>query len=141
MKKLLICMAAFVFLVGASMNVQAQKRGKGGREKAIHHHVKHDHHARHDHKYKDKHKHAYLKIKHKEVHHRGHDKWYNGKRFHRHRTEYVYFPAYRTYYDPYRRGYVYMHNHAWVFAPTMPSFMLGLNFDAVQVQFAAQLPL
>ncbi|MGK6351680.1 hypothetical protein [Parapedobacter sp. DT-150] len=71
---------------------------------------------------------------------RDHDRWYYDQRFYR-RSEYVYFPAYRTYYDPYRRGYIYRRNNAWVFAPTMPSVMVGLNLGSVNVQFMANLPL
>lgn len=89
--------------------------------------------------YRDRDK-AYRKyIKKRSKRYRDHDAWYYGPRFHR-RTEYVYFPAYRTYYDPYRRGYVYWHNNAWIFAQSMPSFMMGLNLGTVNVQFMANLP-
>lgn len=87
---------------------------------------------------RDKEYRAYIKKRNKRY--RDHDAWYYGPRFY-HRSEYVYFPAYRTYYDPYRRGYVYWHDRAWVFAPTMPSFLVGLNLGAVNVQFMANLPM
>jgi len=152
MKKLLICIAAFVFLLGSTFDANAQKRGKGHWEKERKEYAKHhkkrerDFHgdAKYNHSYRkhyDRRDHAYRKyVKQKGLRYRDHDAWYYGKRFH-YRTEYVYFPAYRTYYDPYRRGYVYRRNHAWVFAPTMPSFMVGLNVDALNVQFTATVPL
>ncbi len=152
MKKLLICIAALVFILGTAFDASAQKRGKGHwskerkeyvkyqkkREKAFHRYVKHD---RSYNRYYEGRDQAYKRYaKGKGLRYRDHDHWYYGKRFHHH-TEYVYFPKYRTYYDPYRRGYVYRHNSAWVFAPTMPSFMVGLDIGALNVQFMANLPL
>ncbi len=152
MKKLLICIAALVFMLGATVDANAQKRGKGHRDKdrkeyakhhkkrdkAFHKSAKYDNSYR---KYYEKRDRAYRKyVKQKGHRYRDHDAWYYGKQFH-HRTEYVYFPAYRTYYDPYRRGYVYRRNNAWVFAPTIPSFMAGLNVGALNVQFMANVPL
>lgn len=151
MKKLLICIAALVFMLGATVDANAQKRGKGHRDKdrkeyakyqkkrdkAFHKSAKYDHSYR---KYYEKRDRAYRKyVKQKGHRYRDHDAWYYGKRFHQ-RTEYVYFPAYRTYYDPYRRGYVYRRNNVWVFAPTIPSFMAGLNVGALNVQFMANVP-
>lgn len=152
MKKLLICIAALVFVLGSSVDANAQKRGKGHRdkerkeyvkfhkkrEKAYHNYAKHDHSYRKYYEARDRAYKRYAKAK--GLRYRDHDDWYYGRRFHRH-TEYVYFPRYRTYYDPYRRGYVYRRNSAWVFAPTMPSFMVGLDIGALNVQFMANLPL
>lgn len=163
MKKLLITIVALAFVVGTTIDANGRGRGKGHRGKHkseyVKQHRKHDkaYHkeARYDQsyrKYHEKRDREYLKyyekrdheyrnyVKQKKHHYRDHDAWYYGKRFH-HRSEYVYFPAYRTYYDPYRRGYVYRSHHAWVFAPAMPSFMARLNIGALNVQFMANLPL
>lgn len=153
MKKLLICIVALVFSLIAVTDANAQKRGKGHREKDrkeyAKYHKKRDkvthRHARNiDRSYREYYKErdkAYRKyIKRKGGHYRDHDAWYYDRRFHR-RTEYVYFPAHRTYYDPYRRGYVYRRNNAWVFTHTMPTFMAGLNIGAVNVQFMANVPM
>ncbi|GGH02704.1 hypothetical protein GCM10007415_43520 [Parapedobacter pyrenivorans] len=163
MKKLVIGIAALAFILGTGLEANAQRRGEGHQgkhkkeyakqyrkqDKAFH---KHDRYDRSSQKYYEKRDRAYHKYyekrdreyrkyaKQKRHHYRDHDAWYYGKRFH-HRSEYVYFPAYCTYYDPYRRGYVYRSHNAWVFAPTMPSFMVGLNVGALNVQFMANLPL
>src|SRR5436309_1608655 len=39
----------------------------------------------------------------------------------------VYFRDYKTFYDPYRGGYVYMRNGRWNFSSNVPSFMLNVN--------------
>ncbi|WP_262248532.1 hypothetical protein [Parapedobacter soli] len=152
MKKLLIGIVALAFVVGMTLEADAQGRGKDHRG----HHKKEyaKKHQKHDKaywKYAEKRDREYRKfyekrdreyrkyVKQHKRHYRDHDDWYYGKRFH-HRSEYVYFPKYRTYYDPYRRGYVYRQNNAWVFAQTMPSFMMGLNVGALNVQFMANLP-
>ncbi len=153
MKKLMIYAATLVFAVAVASEANAQGRGKGHREKDRKEYVKYQkkqHKAVHRHardidrsyrKYYQERDKAYRKyVQQRGVKYRDHDAWYYGKRFHR-RTEYVYFPAHRTYYDPYRRGYVYQRNHAWVFTHTMPSFMAGVNLGAVNVQFMANLPL
>jgi len=152
MKKLMIYAIALVFVLGANIDANAQKRDRGHRERDRKEYARYDRkrdkafqkHARYDHSYRRHYEgrdHAYRKyVKRKGIRYRDHDAWYYGKRFHR-RTEYVYFPAYRTYYDPYRRGYVYRHHGAWVFAHTMPSFMVGLNLGALNVQFMANVPL
>jgi len=152
MKKLMIYAIALVFVLGANLDANAQKRDRGHRERERKEYAKYHRkkdkafqkHARYDHSYRRHYEgrdHAYRKyVKRKGIRYRDHDAWYYGKRFH-HRAEYVYFPAYRTYYDPYRRGYVYRHRGAWVFAHTMPSFMVGLNLGALNVQFMANVPL
>lgn len=154
MKQLMIYAAVAVFSVATMSEASAQGRGRGhDRDKGRKEYVKF-HEKRHKAAYKrdkeiaksyreyykerDK---AYREhIKHSNKRYRDHDRWYYDRRFHR-RSEYVYFPAYRTYYDPYRRGYVYLHNSRWVFAPTMPSFMVGVNLGTVNVQFMANLPM
>ncbi|MFB2119589.1 hypothetical protein [Parapedobacter sp. 2B3] len=153
MKKLAIVIAAFAFIMGTTLEADAQGRGKDRRGKQKKEYVKHHqkqekaywkYAKKRDHEYRkfyEKRDREYRKyIKQKRHHYRDHDDWYYGKRFY-HRSEYVYFPKYRTYYDPYRRGYVYHRNNAWVFAHTMPSFMMGVNIGGLNVQFMANLPL
>jgi len=153
MKKLIIYVVAILFGAVATTEVNAQGRGNDRRVKGKKEYVKY-HEKRQKAAYKrdkeiaksyqayyktrEKAYRDYVKRQHKRY--RDHDKWYYDRRFHR-RTEYVYFPAYRTYYDPYRRGYVYRHRNAWVFAPTMPSFLVGVNLGNVNVQFMANLPI
>ena len=151
MKRLLIGIMALVFTAGVSVDADAQGRGHGnghgnnghGRYvRARKAYVQHyDNHRGQSFKYADQREKAYRKyIKETHKHYHDHDAWYHGKRF-EHRSEYVYFPAYHTYYDPYRRGYLYRHSNTWVFSPTMPSFFAGVNVGALSVQFMANLPL
>lgn len=160
MKKLLIGIAVLGFIAGATLEADAQRRGSGHRgnhkkeyakkyrkdDKAFHKRDKAywKHAEKRDReylKYYEKRDREYRKyVKQRNHRYRDHDDWYYGRRFH-HRSEYVYFPKYRTYYDPYRRGYVYRRNNAWVFAQTMPSFMAGVNIGGLSVQFMANIPL
>lgn len=163
MKKVLIAIAALLCITGTTLETNAQGRGNGHKNHHKKEHVKqHRKHGKAAHrsaqhekaywKHVEKREREYLKyyekrdreyrkyVKQRNQRYRDHDAWYYGKRFH-HRSEYVYFPAYRTYYDPYRRGYVYRQNNAWVFAPTMPSFLAGVNIGALNVQFMANVPL
>lgn len=150
MKNFLIGIVTLALIGGTTLEAAAQGRGhhKHARKEYVKHYQKQRKHA---HKYAEKRNKEYYKyyekrdkeyrkyIKNQHKRYRDHDNWYYGRRFH-HRTEYVYFPAYRTYYDPYRRGYVYQRNNAWVFAPNMPSVMAGVNIGALSVQFQANLP-
>ena len=151
MKKLLTGILVLVLMAGTAVEVDAQGRGhhKNARKEYVKHYQKRQKDAykyvekrnKEYRKYYEKREKEYLKyVKNQHKHYRDHDSWYYGPRFHHH-TEYVYFPTYRTYYDPYRRGYVYQRNNAWVFAPTMPSVMAGVNIGALDVQFMANLPL
>lgn len=91
-------------------------------------------------KYYEKREKEYAKyIKKKNKKYRDHDSWYYAPKFYN-RSEYVYFPKYKTYYDPFRRAYVYKNKNKWVSVPTMPSFMVGLNIGGLQMQFIKDLP-
>ncbi|SFS98698.1 hypothetical protein [Sphingobacterium wenxiniae] len=151
MKRFLIGIIALALIAGTALEADAQGRGHGKhmRKEQVKHDRKLQKHAykyaekrdREYRKYYEKREKEYRKyVKNQHKRYRDHDKWYYGPRFY-HRTEYVYFPEYRTYYDPYRRGYVYQRHNAWVFAPTMPSVMAGINIGGLQVQFMANLPL
>ncbi|WP_353182939.1 hypothetical protein [Parapedobacter lycopersici] len=161
MKKLVIYVVAIVFGIMSFSDAYAQRgRGHGrgnGKEHPKYRHERGGHHyangghyrvreydGRRGNSYREYYRErdkAYRKyVKQRGKRYRDHDAWYYGPRFY-HRSEYVYFPAYHTYYDPYRRGYVYRQHNAWVFAQAMPSFMVGLNLGSVNVQFMANLPM
>lgn len=163
MRNLALAIATIAFMVGMTLEADAQGRGNGHRGKhkkeyaAKHRKYDKGFHKRANNnkaywKYAEKRDREYRKyyekrdreyrkyVKQRGHRYRDHDDWYYGERFH-HRNEYVYFPKYRTYYDPYRRGYVYRRNNAWVFAQTMPSFMMGVNIGGLNVQFMANVPL
>lgn len=62
----------------------------------------------------------------------------------RHRYQgnhHVYFRDYRTFYDPYRGGYVYWTNSRWVFSPTVPAFLAHVNLNTARIQLMADIPL
>lgn len=61
---------------------------------------------------------------------------------HRYRArQHVYFPDYRFFYDPYRRGYAYWYHNGWVFSPTMPGYMVGVDMGKVRIQVLNGIPL
>lgn len=153
MKRLLIGIVALAFIAGTAFEVDAQGRGRGHGKHMRKEYTKHyEKQRKHAYKYAEKRDREYRKyyekrekeyrkyVKNQHKRYRDHDNWYYGPRFY-HRNEYVYFPEYRTYYDPYRRGYVYQRNNAWVFAQTMPSVMAGVNIGGLSIQFMANLPL
>ncbi len=153
MNKLMIYVAVLIFSTVTITEAYAQGRGRGHHRKAKKEYAKHyekqrKHTYRYakerdkaDRKYYEKREKAYRKYaKHHHKRYRDHDDWYYDRRFHR-RSDYVYFPKHRTYYDPYRRGYVYRRHNDWVFDRAMPSFMVGLDLGRVNVQFMGRLPL
>lgn len=56
--------------------------------------------------------------------------------YHRH----VYFPDYHAFYDARRHGYVYRNRGRWIFTQTLPSFMVGLNWNNVRIQYLQGVP-
>lgn len=56
-------------------------------------------------------------------------------------TQHVYFPDYRFFYDPHRHGYAYWYNNGWVFSPTMPGYMTGIDMGKVRIQVLNGIPL
>lgn len=68
-----------------------------------------------------------------------HERWYYSPKFY-HRDDYVYFPKYKAYYDPYRRGYVYQNKKGWMFSPTRPVFLANIDLGKVNIQFVGKLP-
>lgn len=55
--------------------------------------------------------------------------------------QHVYFPDYYTFYDPYRNGYVYWGSNAWVFSPTIPSFLATIDLGRARIQIMGDVPL
>ncbi len=53
----------------------------------------------------------------------------------------VYFPDYYTFYDPRRNGYVYWNNNAWIFSPSVPSFLATVDLGRARVQVLGDIPL
>ncbi|RKO70724.1 hypothetical protein D7322_15760 [Sphingobacterium puteale] len=53
----------------------------------------------------------------------------------------VYFRDYKTFYDPYRNGYVYMRNGKWSFSASVPSFMLNVNLGAANIRVVKDVPI
>jgi len=150
MKKLMIGIVALALMSSVVFEADAQgkRHHKNARKEYVKHYQKQHKHAykyaeKRDREYRkhfEKREKAYVKyVKSQHKRYRDHDSWYYSPRFY-HKTAYVYFPTYRTYYDPYRRGYVYQRNNAWVFAPTMPAVMAGVNVGGLSVQFMANLP-
>lgn len=55
--------------------------------------------------------------------------------------QHVYFPDYYAFYDPYRNGYVYWNNSAWIFSAVPPPYMSGVNLNRARVQIISDIPL
>lgn len=153
MKRSTIYIVALVFslFIVTDLNAQGHGNGNRGRGKKEYvkrhkdHHKVYQRHAKgHEKSYKeyyksrDKSYRNYIKSSGKRY--RDHDAWYYNKRFH-HRSEYVYFPKYRTYYDPYHRRYIYRRHNSWAYSPVMPSFMVGLDFGNLNIQLMGDLPI
>jgi len=55
-------------------------------------------------------------------------------------NRHVYFPDYHAFYDARRHGYVYRHGGRWIFTQALPSFMVGLNWNNVRIQYLQGVP-
>ena len=55
-------------------------------------------------------------------------------------NRHVYFPDYHAFYDARRRGYVYRNRGRWIFTRTIPSFMVGVNWNNVRLQYLQGVP-
>jgi len=151
MKRSIIYSIALAFCLFIVVDLNAQGRGhgnRGGGKKEYRHHDRHKVYRQHaknrDKSYKEYYKNrekAYRKyVKNNGKRYRDHDAWYYDSRFYR-RDDYVYFPKYRTYYDPYHRRYVYRRNNNWIYSQAMPSFMVGVNLGGLAIQFMGDLPI
>lgn len=135
MKKGLIILGALVMLSLTSTN-EAAAQGKG-----------HGHGNGHHKGYYKQDKRVYKPVKHSSrtvVYHKGYRRggppvWApaHGYRMKQH----VYFPDYYVFYDPYRNGYVYWNNSAWIFSPVVPPYMSGVDMNRARIQIISDIPL
>src|ERR1700748_670342 len=56
-------------------------------------------------------------------------------------SSYVYFPDFRSFYDPQRGGYVFWENGTWSFTPTVPPYMTNYDLGKERVQILKNLSL
>jgi hypothetical protein len=56
-------------------------------------------------------------------------------------NRHVYFPDYYTFYDANRGGYTYWQNNAWIFTPTLPSFLVNVDLGRARIQVMGDIPL
>ncbi|MFD1772270.1 hypothetical protein [Sphingobacterium suaedae] len=52
----------------------------------------------------------------------------------------VYFRDYRTFYDPYRGGYVYLDGGNWRFSASIPSFMINVDLGRANIRVMNDVP-
>lgn len=91
-------------------------------------------------KYHKKRKKAYRKfVKSQEKAYKKHPSWYNHPRYKNHKG-YVYFPAYKTYYNPHDKKYVYKNKNTWIRSSARPAVLTNVDFGNVQIHFASKLP-
>jgi len=64
--------------------------------------------------------------------------WANAHRYNA--RHHVYFRDYNAFYDPNRGGYIYWYNNAWIFSPTVPLFMAGVNLNRARIQVINDVP-
>jgi len=53
----------------------------------------------------------------------------------------IYFADYRTFYDPYRGGYVYIEGGNWRFSVDIPSFLVNINLGNARTRVLRDIPL
>lgn len=75
----------------------------------------------------------------KRLHRYGPPAWAMAHRYNN--KHHVYFRDYKTFYDPYRNGYVYRRNGRWNFSANVPSFMLNVNLGAARIQVVKDVPI
>lgn len=64
-----------------------------------------------------------------------------GARHHYRYAHHVYFPDYQTFYDARREGYVYRRGDRWLFSQSMPSFLVGINWNNARLEYMNNVPL
>ena len=52
----------------------------------------------------------------------------------------IYFRDYRTFYDPYRGGYVFVNGGNWSFSVDIPAFMVNVNLDNARTTVIRDIP-
>ncbi|MDD4777185.1 MAG: hypothetical protein PHV53_02735 [Fermentimonas sp.] len=53
----------------------------------------------------------------------------------------IYFSDYRTFYDPYRGGYVYINGGNWSFSADIPSFLINVDLGRARTRVLRDIPL
>ncbi len=53
----------------------------------------------------------------------------------------VYFRDYRTFYDPYRGGYVFLDGGRWTFSAQLPSFMINVDLGRANIRVIKDIPI
>lgn len=76
---------------------------------------------------------------HKEVRKHGRPVWASAHRYDE--RNHIYFPDYRTFYDPYRGGYVFLNGGRWAFSAQIPSFMINVDLGRANVRILKDIPL
>jgi len=143
MKKLIsIAVGCLSLVLATPALTQAQHRGHGDhgwhgnkdREKYIRKREKeYDKYVRERDKQDRKYwKHAY-------EHDHGRPRWASAH--HYDMRHHVYFSDYKTFYDPYRGGYVYMTNGRWNFSVNVPSFLVNVNLGNAAIRVVKDVPL
>ena len=83
-----------------------------------------------------------VKFNHDRYKHNGkHGKKYWAEAHRYHYDHPVFFRDYRTFYDPYRSGYVYRVDDRWRFSPDIPAFLADIDLRRARVQIMADIPL
>lgn len=141
MKRILLFTTTIAFLF-ISLSADAQRRRDDYHRGGDHYRYEHGHGRKKDKHYK-KHYNKPHRIDRRHAYYdRSHHRSPYWSRAHRYRmNRHVYFPDYYTFYDAQRAGYVYWHNNAWLFSPTVPSFMANVDLGAARIQLMGDLPL
>ena len=56
-------------------------------------------------------------------------------------VHHVYFRDYKTFYDPYREGYVFLDRGNWRFSSVLPSFLVGIDLGRARIKFIDNIPI
>lgn len=82
---------------------------------------------------------AYYKERYRRTHKNGPPAWARAHGYNN--RNHVYFRDYRTFYDPYRAGYVYVDDGRWRFSTRVPSFMLNVDLGRASIRIIKDIPL
>lgn len=143
-KKVIYLLLAMIFMLGGSVEVQAQ-RNQGNKkywkqvEKAEKDRAKY---IRKQNKNREKYYKDVAKLQRK--YYKGYKKigpppW--AKAYGYDARHHVYFADYRTFYDPYRGGYVFLNDGNWSFSVEMPSFMINVNLGNARTRIIREVPI
>lgn len=75
----------------------------------------------------------------KERHKHGLPGWAGAHRYDA--RHHVYFRDYRTFYDPYRGGYVFVDSGNWRFSAEIPSFMINVDLGRANIRIVKDVPI